>query len=227
MKPILLLHGALGATSQLEPLKTLLSKQGRTVFTLNFSGHSGEPFSPAGFGIEIFAQNVFDFLNTQAIQKTDVFGYSMGGYVALWCAHQQPHYFNKIITLGTKFDWSVASAEKEIKKLDPKKIEEKVPAFARILQHRHTPNDWKVLIQKTADMMTQLGRQPLLTESVLAAIRIPTRVVLGDKDDMADRVYSEQVASVLPNGKFYLLENTPHPIEKVELPLLTSVLNIE
>ena len=97
------------------------------------------------------------------------------------------------------------------------KILEKIPAFARILENRHAPNDWKMLLQKTADMMMALGYRPLLTKEILETIQHPTLICLGDQDDMADRNYSEQVASFLPNGKFLLLENTPHPIEKVDL----------
>jgi len=44
MSPVLLLHGALGATTQLDPLKQKLEETGRTVYVLNFSGHGGEPF---------------------------------------------------------------------------------------------------------------------------------------------------------------------------------------
>jgi pimeloyl-ACP methyl ester carboxylesterase len=148
----------------------------------------------------------------------------MGGYVALWLANQHPEVVGKIVTLGSKFDWSIDSASQEIKKLNSEKILEKIPAFARILENRHAPNDWKLLLQKTADMMMVLGKSPLLTKEILETIQHPTLVCLGDQDDMADRNYSELVASFLPNGKFHLLENTPHPIEKVDLTKLVSLI---
>nr|MCU0399335.1 alpha/beta hydrolase [Cyclobacteriaceae bacterium] len=136
MKPLLLLHGALGSKSQLEPLRQKLEQNRRIVFTLNFSGHSGEPFQ-IDFGIAAFADDVIRFMNKQLLSQVDVFGYSMGGYVAVWLAHKFPERIGKIYTLGTKFDWSPESAQKEVRKLDPIKIQEKIPAFARILEHRH------------------------------------------------------------------------------------------
>jgi pimeloyl-ACP methyl ester carboxylesterase len=211
----LLLHGALGAKTQLHPLKELLSND-REVYSMNFSGHGGEPFSNAGFGIEVFADDVRAFMDAHSLDRVDIFGYSMGGYVALWFAWLYPQRVNSIVTLGTKFDWDVSSAEKEARKVNPEKILEKIPAFARILEHRHAPNDWKELLRKTGDMMLGLGRQPLLTEEIIRAIAIPTQVVLGDLDDMADRAYSERVAGLLPGGSFLSLENTPHPIEKLK-----------
>lgn len=223
MNPIILLHGALGSKIQLEPLKALLESRGRKVHSLNFSGHSGESFSSSGFGIDVFAKHLLRYMDKESITQADIFGYSMGGYVALWLAHLHPSCIGKIITLGTKFDWSVESAEKEVKKLDAEKILIKVPAFARILESRHAPVDWKELLQKTADMMMELGQQPLLTQEILSRISQSLTIVLGDQDDMADRSYSEEVSGWLPHGKFLLLKDTPHPIEKVNLNMLADV----
>lgn len=220
----LLLHGALGASSQLTDFKKFIHHQVNQVYTFNFSGHGGKAFSDKGFGIEVFADELLEFLNENQIEKTDVFGYSMGGYVALWLAHSHPERFGKIITLGTKFDWSPESAAKEVKMLNPDKLQEKVPAFAEVLKQRHQPNDWKLLMQKTAEMMLKLGEQPLLTQEVLKNIQIPVLVCQGDQDTMADINYTQQVAEHLPNGKFHLLENTPHPLEKVELKKILELL---
>lgn len=223
MSPILILHGALGSPSQLEPVKSALESRGLDVYCLSFSGHGGLPFHPE-FGIDQFSEEVLVELDARKLSTVDIFGYSMGGYVALWLASNHPHRIGKIVTLGTKFDWSIESASQEIKKLNPEKILEKVPAFAKMLETRHAPSDWKELMRKTADMMMDLGKNPLLTHEVLKAISHETLICLGDQDDMADRKYSEEVANTLPHGKFLLLENTPHPIEKVSIDKLTDIL---
>jgi pimeloyl-ACP methyl ester carboxylesterase len=223
--PIILLHGALGSTSQLNPLKKIVELKGRVVYSLNFSGHSGKPFSEKGFGIDVFANDILAFLNHEGIETADIFGYSMGGYVALWLAHQHPLRVHCIITLGTKFDWSPESAGKEISKLNPEKIQVKVPAFARILEHRHSPNDWKEVLSKTATMMHDLGQKPMLTQEIFSSLTHDIHILLGDQDDMADRRYSETVAGWTLNGVFQLLENTPHPIEKVKLEKLLEFID--
>lgn len=224
MNPILLLHGALGAKNQLDPLAAALRDAGRTVHSMNFSGHGGEPFHPSGFGIEVFAGDVEQFLDRQGIGPCDIFGYSMGGYVAVWLAHLSPERIGRIVTLGTKFDWSVESAEREVKKVNPDIIESKVPAFARILESRHRPNDWRNLLHKTAAMMTALGVAPLLTDEILSSINVPITVCLGDNDDMADRGYSEEVSRILPKGSFILIDSTPHPIERVRVNSLVKIM---
>lgn len=222
MNPILLLHGALGSGTQLESLKSLLQVNGHAVYTLNFSGHSGRSFENS-FGIETFADDVLYYLDANKLKTVDIFGYSMGGYVALWFASQHADRVGKIIALGTKFDWSPESALHEIKKMDPEKILEKVPAFARILEHRHAPVSWKDLMSRTAAMMKKLGDAPLLSEQILSSIEKPVLILLGDKDDMADHEYSKQVAYILPQGKFQQLHNTSHPIERVDLKILQPI----
>jgi len=223
MNSVLILHGALGSASQLEPVRKSLEQQGLQVHTLNFSGHGGEHFQQT-FGIEQFSEDTLRYMDTHHLDTVDVFGYSMGGYVALWLAQNKPNRIGKIVTLGTKFDWSVESALREVTKLNAEKILEKIPAFARILEHRHAPNDWRILLQKTGAMMMSLGERPLLTEKIFKQISHQTLICLGDQDDMADRSYSEQVTSFLPYGTFQLLATTPHPIEKVELKNLSKII---
>lgn len=221
MNKVLLLHGALGSETQLITLKKALESEGFRVYTLNFSGHGGIPFRES-FGIEAFSADVLEFLDSQQIKQVDIFGYSMGGYVALWFALHHPERVRKIITLGTKFDWSPDSAALEVQKLDPEKIAVKVPAFARLLEQRHAPQEWKTLTRKTSAMMLSLGDKPLLDELAIKAIEHPVLILLGDRDDMADKTYTMHVTSTLSKGIYRCLENTPHPIEKVELTLLLN-----
>src|SRR5688572_10854421 len=155
MKSILLLHGALGAKSQLEPLKHLLQST-FDVHTLNFEGHGDRP-SEKDYSMDLFAQNLKDYLDQHNLKNVLVFGYSMGGYVALRLAQKHPAYFEKIITLGTKFNWTPETAAKEVKMLDADKIQEKVPAFAHALSKLHSATDWRLVLKKTAAMMLDLG----------------------------------------------------------------------
>jgi pimeloyl-ACP methyl ester carboxylesterase len=108
--------------------------------------------------------------------------------------------------------------------LDPEKIEAKVPAFGKQLEERHAPNDWKLLLRKTADMMLELGQRPLLTPAVLSQINNPCLICLGDGDQMVSLAETTQAAEALPNGQLHILEQTPHPFEKVNLDALHYVI---
>ncbi len=222
MKNLLLLHGALGSSTVMEPLAEAFYAD-LEVHTLDFSGHGGAPFAD-GFGIGAFTAEVLDFLDENGLETVDIFGYSMGGYVALNLARLHPGRVGKIATLATKFDWTPEGAGRESSMLNPEKIEAKIPAFAELLRVRHAPNDWKVLLQKTAGMMLELGERPLLTPEVLANIPHPALICLGDSDQMVALAESEQAAQALPNGRFELIPQTPHPMEKVNIEVLQAAL---
>ena len=222
MKNIILLHGAIGSKEQLEPLATELKQQGYHVFTLNFSGHGQTPFQ-ANFGIEQFALELEQFIKTNHLEKPTVFGYSMGGYVALYLAKQQSTLLGNIITLGTKFEWSPEIAQKEIKMLDSKTIIEKVPKFAETLKQRHG-NDWEFLLQKTAEMMLNLGNKNALSLTDFTTIENKVLIGLADKDTMVSLEETTSVYKQLKDGAMYMLPNTKHPIETVNVGLLTNII---
>jgi len=221
MKNIILLHGAIGAKDQLEPIAAELKQQGYNVFTLSFSGHGQIPFA-TNFGIEQFAWELEQFIKENNLDKPTVFGYSMGGYVALFLAHRNPTILGNIITLGTKFEWNPSIAQKEVKMLDSKTIIEKVPKFAEALQKRHG-QDWELLLQKTAEMMLSLGNKNALTLNDFTSIENKVWIGLADKDTMVSLEETTAVYKQLKNGAMYMLPNTKHPIESVNVGLLVRI----
>ncbi|MGV3538650.1 MAG: alpha/beta fold hydrolase [Rufibacter sp.] len=223
MEPLLLLHGALGAKSQFAPFLSLLPGQ-LPVYSFNFVGHGGEEHPSGLFRIETFARQLLEWAESQPFRKVNVFGYSMGGYVALEAARQQPQVFGKIFTLATKFAWSPEAAAHETARLRPKAIQEKVPAFATALQERHAPLDWTKVMAQTAEMMLHLGEVPVLTPAKLQEISIPVRIAVGDRDQMVTLEESLAAYRSLPHSQFQVLPDTRHPLEQINWPLLAQAL---
>ncbi|QHL88018.1 alpha/beta fold hydrolase [Nibribacter ruber] len=223
MKPLLLLHGALGAQNQFEPLLSLLPEQ-VPVYSFNLAGHGGAPFSEAPFQMETFVTQLLQWLEEKNLPPMNVFGYSMGGYVALEAARQQPRWFHQIFTLASKFAWSPEAAQHETAKLQPEVVQEKVPQFAEALRQRHAPQDWQELMRRTAAMMQQLGAQPLLTPETLAQITVPVRIAVGDHDPMVTIEETVQAYRQLPNAQLQIIPATKHPLEQLHWPLLAQAL---
>ena len=223
MKSIILLHGAIGATDQLEPIAKELLASGYKTYTLNFSGHGQTSFR-TNFGIQQFADELLEFVVKKHLIRPVVFGYSMGGYVALYLASQKPGLFSEIITLGTKFEWSQEIAAKEIKMLDAKTISEKVPKFAAALEKRHG-KDWELLLQKTADMMIKLGDKNLLDPCSFSKVKNKVLIGLADADNMVSVEETDNAASKIVAAKRYTLEDTKHPIETVNVKELSKIIS--
>lgn len=210
---LLLLHGALGSKKQFSALKEELSAS-FDVYTMNFEGHGGNA-SQNEFSIELFANNVLYYLYEKSIEEITVFGYSMGGYVALSAALKNTEKIKKVVTLGTKFKWDMESAEKETKMLNPSKIEEKVPAFAEKLQQEHHPEDWKVVMNKTAAMMIEMGKGAKLMDADFKKINQTVVIGIGSLDHMVSYEESEYVSELLPNSRLIKLEGVKHPIDAI------------
>ncbi len=220
---LLLLHGALGTTGQFAGLVDALAPE-YELFQFNFSSHGGNVANARGFGIDAFAQEVIQFLDEHQIEKIDVFGYSMGGFVALKVAQISPSRIGKIITLGTKFDWTPESAQKEVKHLNPDKIIEKVPKFGHFLAKTHGETEWKLLMKKTADMMLDLGSQNVLETTPFEQILHEITIGIGTEDNMVSLSESEKVAKLLPNGTLEIFEGFKHPMEQIDVQVLRNVI---
>ena len=215
---LILLHGALGTKNQFKALKERL-KNSFDVHDFNFEGHGGIR-TDKDFSMDLFTDNLIEFLDSKSLDQVNVFGYSMGGYVALNAALRSPSRFRKIMTLASKFNWDPNSAEREVKMLNPDIIEEKVPHFAERLKKEHHPQDWKEVMKKTAAMMINLGNGARLSDDDFRKIEHNVCIGIGDKDRMVSIEESERIAKLIPNSDLVVLAGVEHPIEKVDLELL-------
>lgn len=222
MEPLILLHGALGSRTQLGALAEQLA-QHYEVHALNFPGHGGTPL-PEGFSIPYFARHVQQYCTDKGLTQVSIFGYSMGGYVALHLARQQSALVGRVITLATKFHWDEATAAREAQMLQADTIQQKVPQFAAVLEERHQPSDWKEVLRQTARILEGLGRQNALAPEDFKAITCPCLLMLGDRDKMVTLEETVAVYRQLPHGQLAVLPNTPHPLEGVAADRLAGMI---
>lgn len=222
MNELLLLHGALGSKEQFTDLEIALADTFK-VHTLNFAGHGKRLSHHHSFTMQNFAHEVLDWMNEHYIRTTDVFGYSMGGYVALWLARFYPERVGRIFTLGTKLKWNEEEAGKEIKMLNAEKIVEKVPTFAQALAERHGEHEWKSVMIKTAAMMKDLAHTHLTDQDFIKIVS-PVLLARGGKDAMVTLEETDYVHHLLKNSEFRIFEGIEHPIEKVPIMLLKQEL---
>ena len=222
-KDLIVLHGVLGSQNQLKPIIDSLTEF-FTVYSFDFKGHGGESINEA-YSIPLFAKQLDDFIEENKLSNPNVFGYSMGGYVALFHARQYPSKLGDIITLGSKFYWDKEGAKKEVKMLNPQVIEEKVPAFASNLKERHAPEDWKKVMEYTANMMLGLGEKNALNQEDYKCISNQVHVCIGDEDKMVTLEETGDVASWLKNGTVVAIEGVKHPIEQVDIEQLVNCIH--
>jgi len=221
---ILLIHGALGSASQVAPLGALLADV-YDVHVVELEGHGDTPASETSYNVGRFAQGVRDFMRGQRIERAAIFGYSMGGYVALHLAAESPELVTSVATLATKLAWTPAVAARETSRLDPATIRNKVPAFADVLERRHAKaGGWEAVLAKTSALMIELGERPIVEASTFTRISQRVRLLVGDRDTVVTVDETAAAARAIGRGELGVLPNTSHPFEQVRLSLLATLL---
>lgn len=226
MTQLLLLHGALGSKYQFEEVSPLLKEKGFAPEAINFAGHGGFSIPLQGYNFNVFANDILTYADEQKIDKLNLFGYSMGGYAALYFAKLHPDRVHKIATLNVKFNWDPLSTQKEIAMLNADKIIEKVPSFADKLMFQHGLNVWKQVLKSTADMMENLSKDFVLTKEDFDQIKVPVLLGVGDKDTTTSIDETLAIHRLLKNSGLWVLPNTLHPFDRVNYLILAEQLRV-
>jgi pimeloyl-ACP methyl ester carboxylesterase len=219
-RSILVIHGALGSGAQMQPVADSLTSLGTPVL-IELPGHGGTPLEPGAVSnIESYADALAKHVARIRTAAPDApapvaFGFSMGGYVALALEARAPGTFGAVLTLGTKFDWTPEIASREVVRLDPLIIEQKVPTFAAALEQRHHgAGGWHLNLRNTAAVVRALGDAPVLNAESLPRIRIPVCIAVGARDDTVTAEEAQRAADVIGDASVAMID-APHPIERV------------
>ena len=222
--PILLLHGALGARDTLQPIADALAPilpPDAAVLAHEFAGHGATPdadaTSDAPYDVARLAAGVLDAMDARGVERATLFGYSMGGYVALLLAAEHPARVRAVVTLATKLAWTPEGASRETARLDAAAIRAKVPRFAEALAARHAgAGGWERVLARTAAMLHAIAAHPTVTPDVLARIGCPTRICVGDRDATVTLDECATAVRALPQGELAVLPRTGHPLEHAD-----------
>lgn len=221
--PLLLLHGALGSQDQFDEITDVISGD-RDIYRLNFEGHGQAGPTDSPFRIEYFVENVLGFLDEHGLEAVNIFGYSMGGYIALVLAKEYPKLVNRVATLGTILQWDEEIARRECRYLDPEKIIEKVPHFAEQLNNRH-PSGWQRVVDRTREMLQHLGSHPVIREQDWKELHQPIRLHVGDGDNTAGLNHTIEVYRKIDHAELCVLPGSGHPMAEVNHNILKASIN--
>lgn len=219
---IIFLHGALGSSKNFADLHEICNGSFECVL-LDFPEHGNNEMEME-CTIENLSEYLIDFISTHCKSPVSIFGYSMGGYIALHALTQRPDLFNKVMTLATKLNWNENEAAMQIAKLNAEKIEAKVPQFVNQLTSLHPAHHWKDVLQTTANIIEKLGAAPPLHIDLLRSMEHPICLGLGDQDTMVSISETENLYRQLQKGRMYLIPNMQHPIEKMKVHFVYEIM---
>lgn len=219
----LVVHGALGSAAQMQPVVDALIASSRfaQVVSVELPGHGRTPGGDEAFDMTLFADTLRATVARTNGGRPIVFGYSMGGYIALLLEAQSPGTLGGIVTLGTMLRWTPEIAAHAAGRLDPAVLRAKVPAFATLLETRHAEaGGWERVLAQTVSLLRQLGADAPLTDRTLSNISCPVHLLVGTRDDTLTFEETAHAASIMPNARASQLADVPHPIERVPVELV-------
>lgn len=217
---LLLLPGLLGAiSSQWRSFIDPLANQFRVVL-MDFRGHGLSGNEATDLQPERILQDVVGLLDNLSVNRLHVAGYSLGGYMGLMLALNQPRRITTLTMHATKFYWTQEAVEKTKKQFDPDTMIEKVPTYANQLAQEHGGGRWRTLVRQSSDLIGTLSNKGI-TEGMARRVQTPVLVSVGDRDEMVSLPEALRLSRVLPNSGLLVLPNTRHPFNTVSLvPLL-------
>ncbi len=214
--PVLFLHGALGVRGQFEGLLKRFPE--RSHLTVDFPAHGESRATGGAMNSERLARDMLALLDALQLEKVDIVGHSMGGYVGLVMAHLAPGRVNTIVTYGTKFYWDDKTIDKTAGELDPAALRAKSQRYYDALAASHTGGGADHALACTQTLISDFSRWRLNEEMVRAA-NVPLLVSAGDRDTMVPAAEVMQLyASLDPTSTAAaILPGAPHPLQQLPL----------
>jgi pimeloyl-ACP methyl ester carboxylesterase len=182
--PLLLLHGGLFDIDQQFGALIPALASGRKVIAVDFQGHGrtndlDRPFSTAAFAAD--ALGVLDHLS---VGRADIFGFSIGGAVALELAINHPERLRKIIISSTSFAASGMRGSENADAVSAMTVDMIAGSPMEAAYLAKSPHPDREHLQGLLDKLgaTYEGGFPDRTEAEIRGIDAPTLITVGDAD---------------------------------------------
>ena len=181
-QPLILLHGN-GETHLIFDKAAALLREYFTVYLLDSRGH-GQSSKVSSLHYTDMAEDVRCFIEALHLPSPFLYGFSDGGIIGLMLAYSCPTLLSGLIVSG-------ANAEPEGLKL----------GWLRLFRLvGHLTKDPKI---------TLMLQEPHMTKEQLAAITVPTLVLAGSRDLIAE-AHTRSIAAAIPGSCLRILQGENH-----------------
>lgn len=220
--PLLLLHGAAGSTLyETAPLMRQLESSFRPV-GVDLSGHGASAFPPdESLTMDTFVDDAVAALDAVDAPSAHVFGFSLGGAVALRLAQRTPNRVNRLALFQTNAQWNQSLTAKMQRRLDLDALQQRDPERADDLRSLH--NYPERLFEELRAFTETLPVSPHLWNG-LPSIQMPTLVSSVDRDPLFGEIVPRTLQHRLPNARLAILPGEHHSLTRAPISLLAPLI---
>jgi pimeloyl-ACP methyl ester carboxylesterase len=178
-RPLVLLHGAYMTVDAMGPIVPGLAAT-RQVIAFEMQGHGRTADIDRPISYEQMAEDTAAAVRQLGIENADLFGYSMGGAIALLVASRHPDLVRKLVVASTGYDSEGFSAEARamFPTITPE-LFKGTPIEEEYLRVSPTPDHFDRFVEKMVGLDTEWF---VLAEDDVRGIAAPTLIVIGDSD---------------------------------------------
>jgi pimeloyl-ACP methyl ester carboxylesterase len=198
-RPLILLHGGLGAIEMFSEILPALSKD-RQVIAVDLQAHGRTADIDRPLSYEAMAEDIAALVQYLKIENADVMGYSVGGEVALRTAIQHPEVLRKVVVVSAAFSrdgwYPEIVAEMSRTGADSAAKMKQTPIYQLYSHLAPKPEDWPVLHTKLGEML----RKDYDWSKDIPSIKAPVLLVFGDADAVRT-AHAVQFFELLGGGK--------------------------
>jgi len=178
-QPLVLLHGAYMTIDLMGEIVPALAES-RQLIAVELQGHGHTADIDRPLSYELMADDIAALIEHLAFEKADLFGYSMGGGVALQVAIRHPEVVRKLVVASASY--TSEGMHPELLEMIPTLTPEAFagsPIEEAYLKSAPNPDDFPTLVAK----MKRLDMEPFAWPAEeIRGITAPTLLIVGDSD---------------------------------------------
>ncbi|MCI3922803.1 alpha/beta hydrolase [Paenibacillus sp. TRM 82003] len=226
-KTVLLLHGFPLNPDMWSRQVNALEAEGYQVITpdLRIDGEAGEDGLPEPVTMEHMADAAIEALDAAEVERCVVVGFSMGGYVAFSLLEKAPERVSGLVLTDTRAEGDSEEGKAGRRTLAANVIERgaQVAADAMLgkLFSPKTPEREPELVREVERMILAATPQAIASSALgmalrpdrtasLAAIAVPTLVVVGEDDAITPPDVARKMADAIPNAELAVVPEAGH-----------------
>ena len=211
--PLIVLHGALGSTSlETDRLVRFWERRFR-VYAVDLRGHGESPAIEAVPAWDDYAADVEAVADALGLDRFRLFGFSMGGGIALASASRLGPRVERLAVHGVNVRWTEAEVEAMVGPME--RIAAENPFWAQRLAETHGADRWERLAAQMAAFTRALPDQHM-PHSLTSAITALTLVSHGDADRFFDVQHAVDLYREIPHSRLWVIPGLDHPVQGVD-----------
>lgn len=210
-RPLVLLHGGVQTIGlSFGALIPALAAK-RRVVAVELQGHGHTADTDRDMSVPAFAGDLVALLDLLGIERADLFGFSLGGLTAMETAVHHPERVGRQILMSVAFrpDGFLAEIRDPALHAGSSRLPTRADFAEMVAAYRAVAPDPDHFEAFLARCSATANSHPGWTDQQLAALTVPTLLVLGDTDFMPVG-HGEEVHRLIPDSQLAVLPGTRH-----------------